>query len=47
LFLSLLCFSFFLSGQTAATAEISSVLQSLTKRTQHLGQLVEKAISSV
>ena len=37
-----------LSGQTAAaTAEISSVLQSLTKRTQHLGQLVEKAISSV
>jgi uncharacterized protein YukE len=32
-----------LSGQTAAaTAEISSVLQSLTKRTQHLGQLVEK-----
>jgi methyl-accepting chemotaxis protein len=37
-----------LSGQTAAaTAEISSVLQSLTKRTQHLGQLVEKAIGSV
>ena len=35
-----------LSGQTAAaTAEISGVLQSLTKRTQHLGQLVERAIT--
>lgn len=35
-----------LSGQTAAaTAEISAVLQSLTKRTQHLGQLVERAIT--
>jgi methyl-accepting chemotaxis protein len=33
-----------LSGQTAAaTAEISSVLQSLTKRTQHLTNLVDKA----
>lgn len=33
-----------LSGQTAAaTAEISSVLQSLTKRTQLLSQLLERA----
>ncbi|WP_119678164.1 methyl-accepting chemotaxis protein [Indioceanicola profundi] len=36
-----------LSGQTAAaTAEISSVLQSLTKRTHHLGNLVDRAITS-
>ncbi len=37
-----------LSGQTgAATGEISNVLQSLTKRTQHLGNLVERVIASV
>src|SRR3954451_5468919 len=36
-----------LSGQTAAaTAEISAVLQSLTKRTQHLGHLLGKAQTS-
>ena len=35
-----------LSGQTAAaTGEISGVLQSLTKRTQHLNQLVERALA--
>ncbi|WP_207478873.1 methyl-accepting chemotaxis protein [Arenibaculum pallidiluteum] len=37
-----------LSGQTGgATAEISGVLQSLTRRTQLLGQLIERAIASV
>lgn len=37
-----------LSGGTAeATSQIQLVLQSLTKRTQHLAQLVERAIASV